>query len=43
MSENDNSTVLRQYKALNRSRTFYERQDELEKELIKRLVNEGYE
>ncbi len=43
MSENDNSTVLTEYKGLNRNSTFYQSEDELEKELIKTLVNEGYE
>ena len=43
MSENDNSTVLTEYKGLNRTSTFYQSEDELEKELIKTLVNEGYE
>ena len=43
MSENDNSTVLTEYKGLNRVSTFYQSEDELEKELIKTLVNEGYE
>ena len=43
MSENDNSTVLTEYKGLNRTSTFYQSEEELEKELIKTLVNEGYE
>lgn len=43
ISENDNSTVLTEYKGLNRTSTFYQSEDELEKELIKTLVNEGYE
>ena len=43
MSENDNSTVLTEYKGHNRTSTFYQSEDELEKELIKTLVDEGYE
>ena len=43
ISENNNSTVLTEYKGLNRVSTFYQSEDELEKELIKTLVNEGYE
>ena len=43
MSENDNSTVLTEYKGLNKAETFYQSEDALEKELIKTLVNQGYE
>ena len=43
MSENDNSTVLTEYKGLNKTETFYQSEDALEKELIKTLVNQGYE
>ncbi|MBQ6285580.1 MAG: type I restriction endonuclease subunit R [Bacilli bacterium] len=43
MSENDNSTVLTDYQGLNRTATFYQSEEELEKELIKTLVEQGYE
>ena len=43
MSENDNSTVLTEYKGLNKTETFYQSEEALEKELIKTLVNQGYE
>ena len=43
MSENDNSTVLTEYKSLNKTQTHYQSEDELEKELIKTLVEQGYE
>lgn len=43
MSENDNSTVLTEYKGLNKIETSYQSEDALEKELIKTLVNQGYE
>ena len=41
MSENDNSTVLTEYKGLNKTETFYQSEAALEKELIKTLVNQG--
>ena len=37
ISENDNSTVLTEYKGLNKTETFYQSEDALEKELIKTL------
>ena len=43
ISENDNSTVLAEYKGLNRVTTSYQSEDALEKELIKTLVEQGYE
>ena len=43
MSENDNSTVLTEYKSFNKTQTHYQSEDELEKELIKTLVEQGYE
>ena len=43
ISENDNSTVLSEYKGLNRVVTSYQSEDALEKELIKTLVEQGYE
>ena len=43
ISENDNSTVLAEYKGLNRVATSFQSEDALEKELIKNLVEQGYE
>ena len=43
MSENDNSTVLAEYQGLNRVATYYQSEDALEQELIKTLVEQGYE
>ena len=43
ISENDNSTVLAEYKGLNREVTSFQSEDALEKELIKTLVEQGYE
>ena len=43
ISENDNSTVLAEYTVLNRVATSYQSEDALEKELIKTLVEQGYE
>ena len=43
ISNNDNSTVLTEYKGLDRTATYYQSEDELEKELIKTLVDQGYE
>ena len=43
MSENDNSTVLAEYKGLNKIETSFQSEDALEKELIKTLVEQGYE
>ena len=43
ISENDNSTVLAEYKGLNRVATSFQSEDALEKELIKTLVEQGYE
>ena len=43
ISENDNSTVLAEYKGLNRVTTSFQSEDALEKELIKTLVEQGYE
>ena len=43
ISENDNSTVLAEYTGLNRVATSLQSEDALEKELIKTLVEQGYE
>lgn len=43
ISENDNSTVLAEYKGLNREITSFQSEEALEKELIKTLVEQGYE
>ena len=43
ISENDNSTVLAEYTKLDRVSTSFQSEDALEKELIKTLVDEGYE
>lgn len=43
ISENDKSTVLAEYKGLNRVITSFQSEDALEKELIKTLVEQGYE
>ena len=43
MSENDNSTVLAEYQGLNRVATYYQSEDALEQELIKTLIEQGYE
>ena len=43
MSENDNSTVLAEYNALNRVATSFQSEAALEKELINTLVEQGYE
>src|SRR5574344_804529 len=43
ISENDNSTVLTEYKKLDRVATYYQSESALEEEFIKTLVDEGYE
>ena len=43
ISENDNSTVLAEYTGLNRVAASYQSESALEKELIKTLVDQGYE
>lgn len=43
ISENDNSTVLAEYKPLDRVVTSFQSESALEKELINTLVEEGYE
>ena len=43
ISENDNSTVLAEYKGLNKIETSFQSENVLEKELIKTLVEQGYE
>ena len=43
ISENDNSTVLAEYTGLNRVAASFQSEDSLEKELIKTLVEQGYE
>ena len=43
ISESDNSTVLAEYTGLNRVATSFQSEDALEKELIKTLVEQGYE
>ena len=42
ISENDNSTVLTEYKGLKIDSISYQSEDDLEKELIKTLVEQGY-
>ena len=43
ISENNNSTVLAEYKVLDRASTSYQSESALEKELINNLVVQGYE
>ena len=43
ISENDNSTVLTEYKGLKIDSISYQSEDDLEKELIKTLTEQGYE
>ena len=43
ITENDNSTVLTEYQGLNRVATYYQSEDDLEQELIKTLIEQGYE
>ena len=43
ISENDNSTVLAEYRALDSVATSFQSESALEKELINTLVEEGYE
>ena len=43
MSENDNSTVLAEYKGLNKIETSFQSEEALEKELVKTLIEQGYE
>lgn len=43
ISENDNSTVLAEYKALDRVVTSFQNESALEKELINTLIEQGYE
>lgn len=43
ISENDNSTVLAEYKPLDRKATSFQSESSLEKELINTLVEQGYE
>jgi len=43
ISENDNSTVLAEYTGLNKVATSFQSEDALERELIKTLVDQGYE
>jgi type I site-specific deoxyribonuclease, hsdR family len=43
ISENDNSTVLAKYTGLNKVATSFQSEDALEKELIKTLIDQGYE
>ena len=43
ITENDNSTVLAEYKGLDRNSSYYQSEDDLEKELIKTLIDVGYE
>lgn len=43
ISENNNSTVLAEYKVLDRASTSYQSESALEKELINNLVEQGYE
>ena len=43
ISENDNSTVLAEYKVLDRVATSFQSESALEKELINTLVEQGYE
>lgn len=43
MSESDSSTVLAEYQGLKKVTTYYQSEDALEQELIKTLVEQGYE
>ena len=43
ISESDNSTVLAEYKVLDKIETSYQSESELEKELINTLIEHGYE
>lgn len=43
VSENDKSTVLAEYTGLNKVSTSFQSEDALERELIKTLVDQGYE
>ena len=43
ISENDNSTVLAEYHALNRVSASFQSEDALEQELIETLIEQGYE
>lgn len=43
ISENNGSTVVSLYDGLNRKETNYQTEDQLEKEFIKTLVEQGYE
>ena len=43
ISENDNSTVLAEYTGLNRVEKYFQSEESLENELIKTLVEQGYE
>ena len=43
ISENDKSTVLAEYKGLNKEATSYQSEAALEKEFIKTLIEQGYE
>ena len=43
ISENDNSTVLAEYKSLNSKATSYQSEAQLEREFIKTLQEQSYE
>lgn len=43
ISESNNSTVLAEYKKINKMETYYQSEAALEKELINTLVGQGYE
>ncbi|HPF83483.1 MAG TPA: hypothetical protein PLV83_04910, partial [Bacilli bacterium] len=43
ISENDNSTVITEYKGLNNRNKSYQSEDALEKEFIKTLQGQSYE
>lgn len=43
ISESNNSTVLAEYKKINKTETYYQSEAALEKELINTLIGQGYE
>ena len=43
ISESDNSTVLAEYKVLDKTESTYQSESQLENELINTLIEQGYE
>ena len=43
ISENDNSTVLTEYRPLEKQATSYQSEAELERQMIENLISQGYE